>query len=162
MHRLVLNKLKSRLPERTELKLFPFSIKKNANIYRIVFGAKSYAAVHKFLTIAWKRNELNGEADFDIDDDNKKNQLTLFEGKPMTKIEKFQSDLGSKLLEKSSVTNKAVLIYTYQCGHIPKHAKVVLKRLKKEGKLNYEIQTPYLTCENVFRNDKIITYQIKK
>jgi len=162
MHRLVLNKMKSRLPKKTELKLFPFSIKKNANIYGIVFGAKNYAAVHKFLTIAWKRNELNGEADFDIDDDNTKNQLTLFDGKQMTKIEKFQTDLENKLLEKQSTTNKAVLIYTYQCGHIPKHAEVVLKKLKKEGKLNYEKNTPYLTYENVFRNNNIITYQIKR
>ncbi|WP_027000593.1 three-Cys-motif partner protein TcmP [Eisenibacter elegans] len=162
MHRLVLNKMKSRLPAKTELKLFPFSIKKNANIYGIVFGSKNYAAVNKFLTIAWKRNELNGEADFDIDDDNKKNQLTLFEGKRMTKVEKFQSDLENKLLEKNSVTNEAVLLYTYQCGHIPKHAEIVLKRLKKEGKLNYETQTPYLTYENVFRKKNIITYQIKK
>lgn len=162
MHRLVLNKMKSRLPEKTELKLFPFSIKKNANIYGIIFGAKNYAAVDKFLKIAWKRNDLNGEADFDIDDDNTKNQLTLFEGKRMTKIEKFQSELESKLLEKNSVTNKAVIIYAYQCGHIPKHAELVLKRLKKEGKLNYKSKSPYLTYENVFRNDNIIKYIIKK
>lgn len=162
MHRLVLNKMNSRLPAKTELKLFPFSIKKNANIYGIVFGAKKYAAVHKFLTIAWKRNELNGEADFDIDEDNKKNQLTFFEGKRMTKIEKFQADLESKLLGKASVTNKVVLIYTYQCGHIPKHAEEVLKRLKKQGKLNYDTKTPYLTYENVFRKNNIITYTIKK
>ncbi len=162
IHRLVLNKMKSRLPEKTELKLFPFSIKKKANIYGIVFGAKNYAAVHKFLIIAWKRNELNGEADFDIDDDNTKDQLDLFEGKRMTKIEKFQSDLENKLLEHISVTNKVVLIYTYQCGHIPKHAEEVLKRLKKEGKLNYETRTPYLTYDNVFRKNNIITYQIKK
>lgn len=80
----------------------------------------------------------------------------------MTKIEKFQSDLENKLLEIDSTTNKAVLIYTYQCGHIPKHAEVVLKKLKKLGKLNYDTKTPYLTYENVFRNNNIITYQIKK
>lgn len=162
MHRLVLNKIKSRLPEGTELKLFPFSIKKNANIYGIVFGAKSYAAVHKFLTISWKRNELNGEADFDIDEDKKKGQLSLFEDKRMTKIEKFQTDLETKLLNKSSYTNKDVLIYTYQCGHIPKHAETVLKRLKAEKKLHFDTKTPYLTYENVFRNKNIVTYQIIK
>ena len=88
--------------------------------------------------------------------------MSFFEGKRMTKIEKFQSDLENKLLVKNSVTNKTVLIYTYLCGHIPKHAEIVLKRLKKEGKLNYETKTPYLTYENVFRNKNIITYQIKQ
>jgi hypothetical protein len=35
-----------------------------------------------------------------------------------------------------------------------------LKKLKKEGKLNYETKSPYLTYENVFRNENIIKYQI--
>lgn len=61
IHRLVLNKIKSALKSSSKLKLFPFSIKKGTNVYGIVFGAKSYAAVDKFLNIAWKRNELNGE-----------------------------------------------------------------------------------------------------
>jgi hypothetical protein len=45
---------------KTELKLFPFSIKKNANIYGIMYlGLKNYAAVDKFLKhIAWKRNSV--------------------------------------------------------------------------------------------------------
>lgn len=160
MHRLVFNKIKSRLPQTTDLKLFPFSIKKNANIYGIVFGSKSYAAVDKFLNIAWKRNSLNGEADFDIDEDNTKSQLSMFDGKRITKIEKFQIDLESRLLEKRTVTNKAILLYTYENGHIPQHATDVVKRLKKQGKLFYESKSPYLTYENVFRKNNIITYQI--
>lgn len=160
MHRLVFQKMKSRLPEKSNLKLFPFSIKKNANIYGIVFGAKNYAAVDKFLSISWKRNSLNGEADFDIDEDNSKNQLDLFDGKRMTKIEKFQSDLETKLLNMKSVSSKSVLLYTYECGHIPLHAAAVLKRLKKQGKLHYNSKSPYLTYENVFRKGNIINYQI--
>lgn len=162
MHRLVFNKMKSRLPERTNLKLFPFSIKKNANIYGIVFGAKNYAAVDKFLNIAWKRNILNGEADFDIDEDKTKNQLQLFGEKKMTKIEKFQNELEAKLLEKNSVSNKAVILYAYENGHIPQHAVELIKRMKKEDKLNYEGKSPYLTYENVFRKNNIINYEIKK
>ncbi len=161
IHRLVLNKIKTRLPQKTDLKLFPFSIKKNANIYGIVFGAKSYAAVDKFLSIAWKRNHLNGEANFDIDEDSIKKQNSLFDGKSMTKIEKFQIDLEKKLREKKMNTNKAVLLYTYENGHIPKHAVEVLKKLKKEGKLHYESKSPYLTYENVFRRNKIIEYKIE-
>jgi three-Cys-motif partner protein len=162
MHRLIYNKIKSRLPNKTELKLFPFSIKKNANIYGIVFGAKNYAAVDKFLNIAWKRNSLNGEADFDIDEDTTKNQLFLFDGKQMTKIEKFQNDLEAELLLREYISNKAVLLYAYENGHIPQHAVEVVKRMKKEGKLNYKANSPYLTYENVFRKNNIINYEIKK
>jgi len=162
IHRLVLNKIKSQLPKRTDLKLFPFSIKKSANIYGIIFGAKNYAAVDKFLGIAWKRNNINGEADFDIDEDKGKIQLDLFEGKKMTKIEKFQKDLESKLLQKITVTNKAVLLYTYEHGHIPQHAVELIKRMKKNNKLNYVGKSPYLTYENVFRKNNIINYEIKQ
>jgi three-Cys-motif partner protein len=162
IHRLVLNKIKSKLPINSKLKLFPFSIKKGANIYGIVFGAKNYAAVDKFLNISWKRNSLNGEADFDIDEDNCKKQLDIFEGKKMTKIEKFQSDLESKILICSSVNNRQVLIYTYENGHIPQHASELIKRLKSENKLSYDSRTPALNYDNVFRQNNIITYSIKK
>lgn len=162
MHRLVLNKINSRLPENSELKLFPFSIKKNANIYGIIFGAKNYAAVDKFLKIAWKRNSLNGEADFDIDEDKSKDQLDIFVGKKMTKIEKFKNDLENKLLKRTTVSNKAILMYTYSNGHIPQHAVDLLKQMKKESKLHYEGKSPFLNYENVFRKNNIINYKINK
>jgi len=162
MHRLVSNKIKSRLSANTNLKLFPFSIKKNANIYGIVFGATNYAAVDKFLNIAWKRNKLNGEADFDIDEDKSKLQFDIFGEKNMTKIEKFQSELESKLLICSSVNNKIILIYTYENGHIPQHSSEVIKKLKSENKLSYSSRTPALNYENDFRKKNIITYKIIK
>ena len=162
MHRLVLDKIKSRLKKDTDLMLFPFSIKKNANVYGIIFGAKNYAAVDKFLKISWKRNDVNGEADFDIDEDSKKNQIDIFGQIKMTKIEKFKDDLRKMLLSVTPVTNKSVLIYTYENGHIPKHSEEVIKQLKREGKLQYEGKSPYLTYENVFRNKNIIEYKITK
>lgn len=162
MHRLVFNKINSRLPKNSELKLFPFSIKKTRNIYGIIFGAKSYAAVDKFLRIAWKRNSLNGEADFDIDEDKSKNQLDMFEGQKLTKVEKFKSELETKLLTKENVTNKAVLMYTYSNGHIPQHAVDLLKLMKKQGKLEYTGKSPFLNYVNVFRNHNIVNYKILK
>ena len=69
IHRSIIEQLKKKLPSNTKLKLYPFSLKKGANIYGIIFGASHPRAVDKFLTIAWKRNEINGEANFDIDDD---------------------------------------------------------------------------------------------
>ena len=48
-----------------------------------------------------ERNNLNGEADFDIDEDKSKIQLDMFEGQKMTKVEKFKSELETKLLKKN-------------------------------------------------------------
>lgn len=57
IHKNVLEQLRKRLPDKTQLKLYPFSIKKDANIFGIVFGATHPLAVDKFLNIAWKRNQ---------------------------------------------------------------------------------------------------------
>ena len=162
IHRLVLNKIKLQLPSSTELMLFPFSIKKNANIYGIVFGSKKYAAVDKFLDIAWKRNSINGEADFDIDEDNSKVQLVLFGEKKMTKIEKFQQEFEHHLMEGNFPDNKAALLYTYGCGHIPKHAVDIIRKLKKDKKIDYVGTTPALNYLNVFRKGNIVKYTINK
>jgi hypothetical protein len=162
MHRLVLQKIKSQLPNDTELKLFPFSIKKNANIYGIVFGSKNYAAVDKFLDIAWKQNSVNGEANFDIDEDNTKSQLDLFEGKKMNKIEKFQQEFETLLFQGELQDNRSALIYTYSCGHIPRHVVDMIRRLKRELKIDYVGKTPALNYDNVFRKKNIVYYTIKR
>lgn len=162
MHRLVLSKIKSRLPKETKLRLYPFSIKKQANIFGIIFGAKHPRAVDKFLSIAWKRNNLNGEANFDIDDDISKLQVDMFEGKRNSKIEQFQYELEQYLLKHKSITNKKILIYTYENGHIPSHSSDLLKRMKKEKKLSYEGRSPLLTYENVFKKKNIVEYTILK
>jgi three-Cys-motif partner protein len=161
IHRFVLNKLKSKIPASSRLKLFPFSIKKGSNIYGIIFGAKSYAAVDKFLKIAWERNATNGEADFDIDGDKLKEQLDMFSDKKFTKIEKFQNDLEGKLLKNELPTNKDVLLYAYSCGHVHSHASIVIRKLKLAGKLTFDGRTPALNYENVFRKENIVQYEVK-
>jgi three-Cys-motif partner protein len=161
IHRKVINKIKSNLHPCSKLKLFPFSLRKGPNIYGIVFGTKNYAAVDKFLSISWKRNCLNGEADFDIDEDNFKDQLDLFEGKKMTKIQKFQSDLEKSVLDGKINSNRDALLFSYNFGHIPQHAVTVIKSLKSRGVLIYEGKTPAINYNNVFRHHKIIMYKLK-
>lgn len=98
IHKNVIEQLRKKLPVGSTLKLYPFSLKKGVNIFGIVFGAKHPLAVEKFLNIAWKRNPINGNANFDIDDDSKKAQLDIFEGKKLTKIEQFQNTFKRKVL----------------------------------------------------------------
>ncbi len=161
IHRIVLDKIKINLPNRTELKLFPFSIKKGANIYGIIFGAKHFRAVDKFLDISWKRNATNGEADFDIDEDAKKKQLDIFEVQRMTKVEKFKREVKALVLSGELRDNSGVLIHTYEAGHIPQHAADVLKELKKEGKIIFEGKTQGINYDNVFKKKNIVTYKVK-
>lgn len=132
IHRNIIEQLRMKLPANSELKLYPFSLKKGANIHGIIFGATHPRAVNKFLGISWKRNEINGEANFDIDDDAAKIQATLFEGKRPTKIEDFQKRVAIKVLSGEITTNKKLLDFVYAEGHIGAHASDCLRRLKKK------------------------------
>lgn len=166
MHRLVTNKLKESLSPNSRLMLFPFSIKKGGNIYGIIFGATHYRAVDKFLEISWKKNAINGEADFDIDQDQAKAQLDLgFLGqKRLTKIEQFRRDLQTSILSGEIKSNRDALIFTYETGNYARNANSFIKSLKKEGLIDFEGRTAGVTYEYVFgqRTKRTVNYQPKK
>lgn len=161
IHKNVIEQLRKKLPVGSALKLYPFSLKKGANIFGIVFGTKHPLAVDKFLNIAWKRNPINGNANFDINEDSKKIQLDIFEGKKLTKIEQFQDAFKKKVLSGEIKNNAEALNYVYEEGHIGRHAADCLKALKKEGKINYDGSSPLVTYKNVYKIKKIINYKIK-
>jgi three-Cys-motif partner protein len=162
VHRYVISKIKEELPLQTNLKLFPFTLKKGTNIFGIIFGAKHYRAVDKFLDIAWKRNSMNGEADFDIDNETPKAQLDLFFDPKMSKIDKFQKDLKEALMEKKLICNNDVLLFTYENGHIPKHATEIIKVLKNSGILSFEGRTSAINYDNVFKKRNKVDFKISK
>lgn len=160
IHRTLINQLKTRLPPDSNLKLYPFSLKKGANVHGIIFGASHIRAVEKFLTIAWKRNEQNGEANFDIDEDQKKNQLTLFGFPELKKIEAFQQRLQERVLSKDIADNFQAFHYAMEEGHLGSHAAAELKKMKKERLINYEGISPLVTYENVYQTPRILTYKV--
>jgi len=161
IHRNIIDQLRKKLPSTTKLKLYPFSLKKGGNIHGIIFGASHPRAVDKFLSIAWKRNETNGDANFDIDDDANKIQLDAFEGQKLTKIQKFQELVRAKILSKEINDNFALYKFVIEEGHIAAHAVECMKALKKEGKITYDSISPLLTYDNVFKTKKKLEYKIK-
>jgi len=140
IHRSLLQQLREKLPSNTELRLYPFSIKKGANIHGIIFGASHIRAVEKFLSLTWKRNLLNGEANFDIDNDEQKTQLDLFAtgGKRLTKIEEFQKELREYILNERLKTNIDAFIFAMEKGHIPEHARLEATKMKNEGLIYFK------------------------
>jgi len=155
IHRSLLKQLREKLPATSTLKLYPFSLRKGSNIHGIIFGAKSPRAVEKFLSIAWKRNATNGEANFDIDDDHSqsKTQYVLFGAKKPTKIEVFQQRIEKKLKSCTKLSNTELFLYTLDLGHPPKHAADHLRKLKKEKKIEYEGRSPKITFEALVDRD---------
>jgi len=70
IHRAALDYYRGLLPNGSTYYLAPFSIKKEVNIYGLIFGSPHPLGMDKFLQVAWKRDEVNGEANFDIGRDN--------------------------------------------------------------------------------------------
>ncbi len=159
IHRNIIEQLRKKLPSESKLKLYPFSLRKGANIHGIIFGATHPRAVDKFLSITWKRNETNGQANFDIDDDKKKAQLSFFTEKKLTKIEEFQQNLRDKILKKEIKNNFELLDFVYNEGHICSHATDCLKVMKKEKLVDYEGVSPLVTYDNVYKIKKKLDYK---
>jgi len=158
IHRTIVTMLKGLLPSESELKLAPFSIKKGSNIYGILFGAKHFLALNKFLEIAWKQNEQNGEADFDIDEDEKKDQLDIFSGKSLKKLEKFSAVIKEKILKGELKTNIDCITFALEQGHLCKHAAKAVKELKEANRIHYKGQ-PLMAFKN-FEKKRVIEYKL--
>jgi three-Cys-motif partner protein len=162
IHKSILEQLVDHLPKGSDLRLYPFSIKKGANIYGIIFGAKHPRAVDKFLKTAWSKNNINGEANFDIDEDLNKIQLDLFSGKKPTKIEGFQNRLRELILCGCITNNRDAYDYTLSQGHIDKHAAEEITKMKKEGLIDFEGRSPLVNYDQVYKNKRIVVFKLQK
>jgi len=158
IHRILVDNYKQRIPENNTTKLYPFTIKKGQRVYGLVFGTKHILGADKFLHLVWKENELNGEANFDIDND-ENIQTNFFEPPRLTKIEAFQKELKEYLLSRKSFTNGEIYEYTLQKGHIPTHAVELLRTLKEEQKIDYD-KTPNISYNKVYKHKDIKTFQV--
>lgn len=161
IHVALLEHLKNKLPYKSELSLYPFTIKKQSGMYGVIFGTKHKRGVDKFLKTVWDMNQLNGSANFDIDDDHSKNQLDLFEGKKLNKIESFSKTLREKVLAGKLKTNEEIYNFALEEGHVCNHAADEIKKMKKEGLINYSEKSPLINYDQVYKNKRIITFKIK-
>ena len=155
--------LRQRIPLLSGVKLYPFSIKKGRNIYGIVFGSSHIRGVDKFLRTAWKENPENGEANFDIHND-ELGTIDLFEGRKLSKIELFQSEFEEEVLNGRIKNNRNAYDFTLDKGHIPPHAADVMKRLKKENCVSFPGNSPKISYEYCHKKTSVelVEYRIIK
>jgi three-Cys-motif partner protein len=144
IHRAALEYYRSLLPADKEYYLAPFSIKKGANIYGVIFGSAHPLGIDKFLEVAWQRDEFTGEADFPIDRENirpEQLRLPMDEVQP-SKITAFHSELES-LLRRGLLSNEVdVMQVCFEYGVKRQHARSCLAKLKSEGVIDIEFQVP--------------------
>ncbi len=108
----------------------PFSLKKESNIYGLVFASGDVLGLEKFLKVAWSVDAHAGEANFDID--GTRDQASLLQKPP---VERFRSDLRKRLLDGELETDWAVFVHALKSGFIGEHARQVVRDLRRDGKI---------------------------
>lgn len=150
-HRVMFNYYKSLLPPDKKFYLAPFSIKKNQNIYGLIFGTNHSLGIEKFLNVGWKINEQTGDANYDIDDEKiNPNEPKLFTQLDIpTKIQLFERELRTKIELKELLTNHDIYEFAFESGVLPKHANKVIQELKGEGKIHRDFRTASQNIHNL-------------
>jgi three-Cys-motif partner protein len=136
IHRFICNQYYRKLiPADKNYYLAPFSIKKDANVYGLIFGSSSLYGLEKFLRVCWDIDPETGEANYNIDRDAFRNTQLLFKELSIPrKKDEFQNNLLAELTKKS-LTNKELYKYCLENGFLPKHMNEILTAIQKEGKL---------------------------
>ncbi len=144
VHRAVLDYFKQLLQRGSKYFLGAFSIKKAPNIYGLIFGSSHPLGIDKFLQVAWKKDSVTGEANFDIDRDKiVPGELYLdMEIMRPTKVSVFEEDLEKHLRDQTIEDESSVLRICYEHGVTPQHAERVLKKLKTEGFIKIDFRVP--------------------
>ena len=135
IHRFVCDYYRGLIPAGKEYYLAPFSIKKDANVYGVIFGTNSPRGLEKFLNVCWRLDPKTGEANYNIDGDPAWEGDTLFpKDNIIQKKDDFQSNLIAEI-KKGGKTNNDIYKYCLENGFLPTHVNDIFKKLQKEGKL---------------------------
>jgi three-Cys-motif partner protein len=167
IHRFICNEYYRKLvPTGKDYYLSSFSIKKDSNVYGLIFGSGSLYGLEKFLRVCWAIDPKTGEANYNIDKDDFRDEESMFkELNVIHKKEEFQKNLTAEL-KKKPMTNKELYRYCLESGFLPKHVNEILKTLQKNGKLivspegskGFYIDWKYYSG----REDKTVTLRVKE
>lgn len=127
-HRIILDYYKS-MTHDSDYFLAPFSIRKVANIYGLIFGSNNPIGMEKYLDAAWSIDKNTGEANFNIDNDSiLSGQPSLFpEDNVVKKVDVFERNL-LKWLKEGERTNEEIYLFALSNGMRKTHATDILKR----------------------------------
>lgn len=137
VHRKVLSHYKSLIPSGKTYYLAPFSIKKERNIYGLIFGTNHTLGIEKFLNVAWKNDKLRGEANYDIDSEkiDLKSPSLFPEYNIPSKRDVFEKNLSLKILAGEISTRNDAYLFALNEGFLLKDANIVFKKLFNEKKI---------------------------
>ncbi len=149
IHRTVYEYYKKQVPPGTDYYLAPFSIKKGANIYGLIFGTGNILGLEKFLARCWKIDPQRGEANYDIDEDHIDVQRPfLFQkmNKPK-KLQIFEKDLSERIMAWELHDTREIYQYALTSGFLAEHARKVVADMQKQGRLpRQKLPISYDSC----------------
>lgn len=162
IHRVIIEYYRGKLPAGSKTRLYPFTIKKAQNIYGLIFGSKHVLGVKNFLEVAWGQNNINGEANFDIDNDIGKQQDVLFpEMKKKTKKELFYDEVKQFIVKSEVVTNKQLYDYALENGFLPIHIAEIVRDLRDKELIQFKGHAK-ITYEKCYKNPDVIKFEAIK
>jgi len=145
-HRAVLELYRTFVTKGQRYYLAPFSIKKSGSqLYGLIFGSAHPLGMDKFLTAAWTKDKLNGEANFDINREDFQEQapflsLDMFE-KP-TKLRAFEEALREQILKGKCTNELEAVEICFKHGVRRQHAEALFKRLKGDERIEISFRIP--------------------
>lgn len=152
VHKMVRSYYESLLRPDQKYYLGDFSLRREQNIYGLIFGSNSLRGLEKFVATCWGIDSKTGEANYSIDGEDLDNPTpSLFGFKPL-KIEAFERALRKLLLDHRLTNNWEILEYSLRNGMLGKHAKAVLRALVNEGILEEVIPLSFDSVKDGIRS----------
>jgi hypothetical protein len=102
--------------------------------------------MEQFLNVAWQKDKLNGEADYDLNREDFRDiepylpMLDMFD-KPKKK-QIFEAAFEKAIRDGLLTSETALYLYCLENGMLPSHASPVLSKLKKEGIIDCAFTSP--------------------
>lgn len=143
IHEVIFEAYKSMLPQGKEYYLAPFSIKKEGNIYGLIFGSHHTLGLEKFLKICWRLDPLTGDSNYDMENEKISNEApSLFEEYNIPKKRQvFERDLRESILNGKLKTGYDAYLFSLTKGFLAKDANPILDGLKSEKKIIFDFKT---------------------
>ncbi|MEZ5324261.1 MAG: three-Cys-motif partner protein TcmP [Verrucomicrobiales bacterium] len=144
VHRATFDYYKDLIPSDADVFLGQFSIRKRSNIYGLIFGSQHPLGIHKFLQVAWKNDQIAGEANFDVERENigQHEMLLGFDEMKPRKIQNFEDALENALRVQQFSTEADIIRFCIEAGMTAKHAEPVIAKLKKEKVVAADFRVP--------------------
>ncbi len=143
IHKLVRAYYQSQVPAGREYYMSDFSLKKDANIYGVIFGSNHLRGLDKFVRTCWKLDEKTGQANYDIDRENIDDSVPYLIQPVPKKVSLYQDALALLIKNGTLHSNRDVIVHYLTNGMLCSHAKPVLAKLRAEGVIEKAVPISY-------------------